>query len=151
MRPIPELENAMSISRIRTTLAIAFLAAPALLAVQPASAGEQYVFASVKHIPDWQVDSGVQAATRACDPSGRQAYETAVFKKCMLHLGWRYTHVRRFASHRPSAAQHERELDKKNQDEALWAQQQREEQARNDETTANAIAAAQASANQSNP
>lgn len=139
----------MSTSRIRTSLAIALLAAPALFTIQPALADEQYVFASVKHVPDWQVDAGVQAATRACDPNGRKGYETAAFRKCMLRLGWRYTHVRRFAS--PSRSVHERELDKKNQDEALWAQQQREEQARNDETTANAIAAAQASANQPNP
>lgn len=107
------------------------------------------MFASVKHIPDWQVDSGVQAATRACDPNSRQAYETAPFKTCKLRLGWRYTHVQRVTL--PSRATHERELDKKNEDEANWAQQQREEQARNDETTANAIAAAQASANQPNP
>ena len=77
MRPTQELENPLSISRIPTVLAIAFLAAPALFTVQAASAGEQYMFASMRHIPDWQVDSGVQAATRACDPSGRQAYETA--------------------------------------------------------------------------
>jgi hypothetical protein len=94
------------------------------------------------------VDAGVQAATRACDPDGRQAYESAPFKTCMLRLGWRYTHVQRFAL--PSHATHDRERDKKNADEANWAQQQREEQARNDETTANAIAAAQASANQQN-
>ena len=138
----------MSSSRIGTSLAIAFLAAPALFTIQPALAAERYVFASVKHIPDWQVDSGVQAATRACDPSGRQAYESAPFKKCMLRLGWRYTHVQRFAP--PSRSAHERALDKKNEDAANWAQQQREEQARNDETTANAIAAAQANANQQN-
>ena len=53
-------------------LASAVLTASSLFAVQAASANEQFMFTSVRHIPDWQIDAGVQAATRACDPDDRR-------------------------------------------------------------------------------
>jgi hypothetical protein len=123
----------MSASTIRNTIAVAFFAASSLFVVQTASAAEKYMFVSTRHIPDSQVDARVQAATQACDPGSRRHYESAAFKKCMLRLGWRYSHVHRFAGAN-RRAQEEADLDKRNEDEANAAEQRRDEQMRNDES-----------------
>jgi len=125
----------MSAGTIRNTVAVAFLAVSALFAAQTASAAEKYMFVSTTHLPDSQVDARVQAATQACDPGGRRAYETKAFKRCMLRLGWRYSHVHRFAGSN-RRAQEEADLDKRNEDESNAAQQRRDEQMRNDESNA---------------
>jgi len=124
--------------RIPTLVAIALLAAPVLLTARTASAGQTWVFESVKHLPEWQVEPLEQAATRACDPANRKGYETAAFQHCMLRLGWRFSHVRHFAS--PS---YDEELRKRNADESNAAQQRLDEQIRSDELTRSVIESAQ--------
>ena len=131
-------ENGMQTRRIPTIVAIALLAAPALFTARTASAGQTWIFESVKHLPEWQVQPLEQAATRACDPGNRKGYETAPFQRCMLRLGWRFSHVRRFAS--PS---HDEELQKRNADESNAAQQRLDEQIRSDELTRSVIESAQ--------
>ncbi|MEJ0076543.1 MAG: hypothetical protein WDO17_14040 [Alphaproteobacteria bacterium] len=122
---------------IRTNLAIALLAVSSVLLAPAASANQRFLFQSVRHVPDSEVDARVQAATQACDPTDRRAYESASFKRCMLRLGWRYTHVQRYAA--PSRSQYDADLDKRNEDESNAAQQRREEQQRNDEATRDII------------
>jgi len=96
----------------------------------PAMAGQKFIFTSTTHIPDDMVDSSVHAATRACDPTDAQGYETRQFRRCMLRLGWRYSRVTQIATPDQS---YEDELEKRNEDASNDAERQRDEEARRGE------------------
>ena len=83
----------MSIKRIAIAAAVLFSAsigAPAF------ADNAQYDFDLIHRpaeVTDAEADAGVQAATRACDPSGRQGYGSPRFLSCMRKEGYKFVRV----------------------------------------------------------
>ena len=68
----------------------------ALASVPAFAETEQYDFDLIHRpstVTDAQVDAGVEVATKACDPAGKQSYGSKTFLGCMRGKGYKFVRI----------------------------------------------------------